>query len=131
MDYIFSLFYTGQFTKFLQELIRHDKKFFIDAVHIGVVLQSLHLIKTKYQFYQLLQSPAKEVILRKHDYKEGQPLYDSKFLKEYKVNCMDFDGILAQYLVKMIYAGDCNDLSDATCILYSIEDEQVGVAALA
>lgn len=31
----------------------------------------------------------------------------------------------------MVNRGDCNDLSDATCILYSIEDEQVGIAAMA
>ena len=62
------LFFSGQFTTFLQQLISTNQSFFVDGIHIAMALMNLNMLKTKPQLAYLLSHPkAKEELLAKYD----------------------------------------------------------------
>lgn len=62
------LFFSGQFTTFLQQLISTNQAFFVDGIYIAMALMNLNVMKTKPQLAYLLSDPkAKEELLCKFD----------------------------------------------------------------
>ena len=41
------LFFSGQFTDFIQQLMSSDHSFFVDGIHMALALMNLNLMKTK------------------------------------------------------------------------------------
>ena len=47
LDIVKKLFYSCQFTRFIQEVLKLDDDFFLDGLHLSICLRNLNLIKTK------------------------------------------------------------------------------------
>tara|TARA_B110000285_G_scaffold179605_1_gene202307 strand:- start:267 stop:449 length:183 start_codon:yes stop_codon:yes gene_type:complete len=55
LEVIKTLFYSGKFTLMVQKLISYSNgKFFVDAVHLMIILNELGIIKTKFKLTKLL-----------------------------------------------------------------------------
>jgi hypothetical protein len=48
-DALKMLFYSGQFTKFVSQMLSLDQDYFLDSVHLIIALKSMNLIATKFQ----------------------------------------------------------------------------------
>jgi hypothetical protein len=80
LEVVKTLFYTGKFTFMLQKLFAYSSgKYFLDAVHLMIILNDLGLIKTKYKLTELIYKRARGIENLPH---EG--------LNEYTHECLDF-----------------------------------------
>ena len=48
LELLKTLFYSGQFTRFILEMLKLDSEYFLDGLHLSICLRNLNLIKTKF-----------------------------------------------------------------------------------
>jgi hypothetical protein len=115
------------------ELLSGTDAYFVDCVHLAIILQSLGLLKTRFNFTKLLYDQESKVILEKE--------LGSNLTKEYGSKCIDLQSIYSFYLSQMKVQEQemqythqqrkVNTLTDAVCIMMAMEDNEVSIAALA
>lgn len=83
------LFYCGNFTKCLQDLLATSDDFLVDTVHISVVLLTLGVVKTKFTLTKLLYDEETRLLV-KNGVRDLQEEYTSK--------CLDVQALFSFYL---------------------------------
>jgi len=62
--HIKSVFFSGDFTSFLIQLLGSSEQYLIDSVHISFILNSLGLLKTRFSLAKLLYNSETRNIVR-------------------------------------------------------------------
>ena len=132
LSHLKSLFYSGDFTNFLLQLLGTSDNYLIDSVHIAIILNSLGLLKTRFNLSKFLYcSDTKNLI-------KGNI---ADLTLEYSSKCIDLQALYTFYLAQMrvheeaipysTSASRLNTLTDASCLMMVMEDQEVSIAALA
>jgi len=114
-------------------LLAGGDAYFVDCIHLSIILQSLGLLKTRFNFTKLLYDNFSKETLEKE--------LGSNLTEEYGKKCIDLQAIYSFYLsqmkvqeLEMPYSHQLrkvNTLTDAICVMMSMEDNEVSIAALA